>query len=240
MSQTPILYEMNLNPLNGGTITPASFTADTTVDVGTGSNRYCIVFITYYNAGTPQPATCRLVGADTFTQIATGINGSGYKCALFHGPVTATGIQTIEGTTTGSTGAEGGGFLTAILVVQGTGALTYGNTTAIAASAASGVTRTRSVATASGDEVWMMLLEFTNGLSAAADTGTTEVHDSTLHWIGRKTEVGNPTEIGAAITGVADTVYVGFTLTEAGGGGGAAALVSGPIRSFATRRASSY
>lgn len=228
MAQTVVVTEWNYTPQDG---TPADWTADTSINVGSGSNRYMIVLVNYSNATTPQPATLS-IGSDTLTSVVTGVNSSGFKCALFHGALTVTGTQTFSGTSTGTTGSEGGGYQTVALVVQGDGALTFGNATAFASNAvgSGSFTRTRTVTTTSGDEAWMLCLDFSGALSAVAGTGTTEVADSGLHWIGRRTASGASTDLNMDTTGANDIVYVGFRLTESGGGGGSTSLP--PRRAF--------
>lgn len=213
MAQTVVVTEFNYTAQDG---TPQDWTADTSINVGTGDNRYIAVVVCYKNASTPQPATLS-IGTDALTQVATGTNASGFKCALFHGELTVTGSQTLSGTSTGTTGLEGGGYQTVTLVVQGDGALTYGNTTAFGSGAAGSgsSTITRTPNSAVDDVGWMLIMAF-DALSASAGTGTTEsAYSANEYWIGRRTATGATVALNADRTGAYDALFVGFTLTEA-------------------------
>lgn len=191
-----------------------------TKDVGTGSNRKAYAIIGNGDpALTPSGMT---VGSDTLSLVGSTFTDTGnVKWRLYAGDLTVSGAQTCTPSWSG-TPTPSSGSTTALLVVQGGGALTVDGILALAewTTGGGGGSASRTVTTTVGDSAVVM---FGGGAgrgvtAATATSGTTLIASDSIYCdAGRITASGSSTSPSLDFGAFQSGTSIGFAVREAGG-----------------------
>lgn len=198
-------------------------------NVGSGANRKAIMLSGYTasvgsGGGTPSGAS---VGSDTLSVLTSGtIGGSSLPMAVYALNLTVSGVQNCVANFSGGPFGAGFGIFNLFILQGSVGALTLANLTAIAETAlGSAGSSTKSVTSASGDDVYKLIFDLLQTASPTATDGNMVTNDqSPLTYTQFRAGLAGSSPIDTSWNGAASLYDVAFTITEAGGAGGSAGL----------------
>ena len=188
-------------------------------DVGTGSNRKAYAILGNGDpALTPSGMT---VGSDTLSLVGSTLTDTGnVKWRLYAGDLTVTGTQTCTPSWSG-TPTPSSGSVTALLVVQGGGALTVDGLLALAewTTGGGGGSASRTITTTTGDSAVLMIGggAVRSGAGTATSGTTLITSDSIYCDAGRITASGSSTSPSLDFGAFQSGTSIGFAVREAAG-----------------------